>query len=200
MKITNFVLAAQPFHVERTGEGSNGEATRVGMAIGWGLTTAGFAVPVFANAGVELNHGDRAVMGDVKLLIGLVEKEGQPLFEGGAPAGGSSPGPGRPPKPKVEPVQMGPHDIGFGDKSYKLVSSWHFKDGDTEFVFQVPGDKDVPDDARVTKINRDAYTELTKTVPVKDYESVLGIEKPGSAVEAPPESSDDEDDDVSDLV
>lgn len=195
MKITTFT-ATEPFDVERNSEDDmSKDPVRIGVAVGWGLTSAGFAVPVFANAAVALNHGDRAVMGKTKMVIGFAEKSGEAIFDAGTPEVQS--GPGRPPKPKTEPVKMGPWDIGFSDKSYRLISSWEFRDGNTNFVFQIPGEKDVPDDPRVTKINRTEFNNLSKgdlPLPIKTYEEVLGIVAPGSGIsESSEEESEDED-------
>ncbi len=195
MKITTLSLSV-PFAVERSG--ADGKTSRVGVAIGWGLTTAGFAVPVFANQAVALQHGDRAVVSDdMKLLIGLVEREGEPLIE---PRADNAKGPGRPPKPKAKSIPLGPYSITFGSKTYKLTSSWHFKDDDTEFVFQLPGDANAPDDERVQKVNRDGFVDLSKRLPTKSYDVVLGL-KPDTKPEPTPEpETQSADQDALDLV
>lgn len=178
MKITTFTPTV-PFEVERDSEDEDSATTViVGIAVGLGLTNEGFAVPVFANASVVLHHGDHIVRDSgAKLLIGDREKTGTPIFEEGTPTGQA--GPGRPPKKRPPLIQQGPWDISFGEQTFKLTSSWHFKSESEEFVFQMDGGFPAPKDHRVTKVNRDTFNELSGGgIPIKAHEEVMGWEKP----------------------
>jgi hypothetical protein len=60
-------------------------------------------------------------------------------------------------------VAPGEYSIVFGKKKpYKGKSFWHFEDEEHQFVFEVEGGEPLPDDPRVSKVNRADFTALKK--------------------------------------
>jgi hypothetical protein len=104
---------------------------------------------------------------------------------------------GRP--PKSLPI-IRPGLIGFGKKTYKGKSWWHFVDSDHDFVFVVEAEQPTPKDPACTKVTREEFYSLRKIVPEME------VPPPGSVVtdDQPPlplgEPDGDDDDDGTDLV
>jgi hypothetical protein len=65
--------------------------------------------------------------------------------------------------------------IQFGDKTYVNKSFWHFKTPSDEFLFTLEGEQEAPDDARVQKINRDAFYNARKTLDVMPYDDLFNV-------------------------
>lgn len=60
-------------------------------------------------------------------------------------------------------VAPGEYSIVFGKKKpYKGKSFWYFEDEEHQFVFEVEGGEPLPDDPRVSKVNRADFTALKK--------------------------------------
>jgi hypothetical protein len=96
--------------------------------------------------------------------------------------------------PRIAANDVGGLNVAFyGSRTYTKTSWWHFKDGDTEFVFALDGGQPMPDDARVKKITRDAFARLKKTVEVIPLDTLLNPPEPEAV-------ADDLDEEAEDLV
>jgi len=86
------------------------------------------------------------------------------------------------------------YDITWLGKPFKSNSFWHYDDGEYEFVFVVEPGNDIPKaSGKVSKIKRDEYMVLKKSVDALSVDDILGAE--------PIELADDgEDDDLDDLI
>lgn len=93
------------------------------------------------------------------------------------------------------PVESGlEFDIGspvtFGDKAYKNKSFWHFGTVKAEFLFELDGGETCPDDPRVSKINREAFFNARKTMPVVVRDEVIRMARQDIAPEIDSEVED----------
>ena len=60
-------------------------------------------------------------------------------------------------------IARGEYSIAFGAKNpFKCKSFWHYEDDETQFVFEIEGGEPLPDDPRVSKVNRADFTALKK--------------------------------------
>lgn len=83
--------------------------------------------------------------------------------------------------------------IQFGKKEYVNKSFWHFKTPSDEFLFTLEGGMEAPEDARVTKINRDTFFNARKLLEVVPFDDLFNTSV-GSAPEP------DEDDEIEGLI
>jgi hypothetical protein len=65
--------------------------------------------------------------------------------------------------------------IQFGEKTYVNKSFWHFKTPSDSFLFELEGGESAPDDARVSKINRDTYYKARKNLEVVPYADLFNV-------------------------
>lgn len=83
-------------------------------------------------------------------------------------------------KPKAEPSGDAELRIEWATSPFKTNSFYRYTDGGLDFIFQVDGGLNPPKQkAPVTKIKRDEFMVLKKTVDVADYESLLEGKAPG---------------------
>lgn len=87
--------------------------------------------------------------------------------------------------------------IEWANSPYKTNSFYRYTDGDLDFVFQVDGGMNPPKQKDpVTKIKRDEFTSLRKTVDVAEYEDLLEGRAPGLDDIGSFEDDEDDDDDL----
>ncbi len=67
--------------------------------------------------------------------------------------------------------------IQFSEKKYVNKSFWHFKTSSDEFLFELEGGADAPDDPRVQKINRDSFYVARKLLDVLTYDDLFNTVK-----------------------
>lgn len=80
--------------------------------------------------------------------------------------------------------------IQFGDKTYVNKSFWHFKTASDSFLFELEGGEGAPDDARVTKINRDTFYKARKNLEVVPYADLFNVTESAMAEEIDEEAED----------
>jgi hypothetical protein len=88
-------------------------------------------------------------------------------------------------------------DIEWTTSAFKNKSFWRYDDGEYEFVFQVDGGENAPKaSTKLTKIKRDDFAELKKTIDVMTVDQIKNYAPIPDAEEPDAEDEDDEDDDL----
>jgi hypothetical protein len=98
-------------------------------------------------------------------------------------------------KNAITGVDLTALDILRTDKCYRSKSFWHFKDeSGLEFLFTIESGKEIPNDHRVVKINREAFFERRRSLPVVDTALLFnGVEIAPPEADAAPDDEDDYD-------
>jgi hypothetical protein len=210
MRLTPINVFTTAMHVTLHGS-SNFHA----IVISFGMNDQGCAVPILLSGSGSLLTGmalvDERDGRTYDLATGNVYEDEEDFhaatldYETGNPLGAATkPGPGRPPKPKLELDGSGPWGIVFNGKAYAKNSHWQFSSGDYTFVFTTPGGEKSPaSDPRITKVTRDhMMNEKRAGTDEFHYKVVIGETPKTPSVEELVEqlSGEEEEDDFEDLV
>lgn len=178
------------------------EATPI---IGW-LTTKGTRVaPLTAQVAVPVQHGIAYVIPGDELMPVMVNDPVYRLTFSGVPewlAFIEKQNPDEAPAPR-SPVQAAnlPWVVFDHSKTFVKTSYWHYKDGEDEFVFEVPGGEQLPDDSRVVRSNRKDFLVLKKSCPAVKLADLVDREQPEVDLDAPQDEPEVElDEEAEDLV